>query len=173
MDSAKKKVIYALAFVHLGLIAVTIFHGLDNQVRWGFWAKPLSLLCSVNFSVWQYGFFSPDVGKSTEVQIDLLDVDGHHKQLSTHNGFCFFLSNQESSNRLYSFKTHSANDTALLDLCARSVCTRLMNMYPDVYRIGYSMRSVRYPTMKSYRNGEPVSEVEFYTTEFQLRQPIE
>ena len=65
-----------LAALHLTLIGVVIFHGIDNWVHGGLLERPLAFTCSMNYSVWQYGFFSPDVGKSTEVEISLLEDGG-------------------------------------------------------------------------------------------------
>ncbi len=51
-----KKLIYFLAFFHLSVIAVVIFHGLDSVVHKGWWEKPLAFICNINYSIWQYGF---------------------------------------------------------------------------------------------------------------------
>lgn len=163
-----KKLVYTLAFIHLTLIGVVIFHGIDSWVHGGFLEKPLSFLSSLNYSVWQYGFFSPDVGKSTEVEIHVLEDGGNVVSYSTLNDFEFFTANSESANRFYGFKVHTAADSVFQDLCARSAAVRLMNIHQQSWRINYIMRSIRYPAMKDYVKGDTVSVVEFYNTEFEL-----
>ena len=158
-----------IATLHLTLIGVVIFHGMDDWVEGGLLEKPLAFLCSLNYSVWQYGFFSPDVGKSTEVEISLLEDDGKVVQYSTLEDFHFFTSNRESANRFYGFKTHTSSDTLFQDLCARSASVRMLNLHDQAWRISYVMRSIRYPTMAGYRLGEPPRIAELYRTEFELK----
>jgi hypothetical protein len=44
-----------------------------------------------------------------------------------------------------------------------------MNVQSDAWKIDYTMRSIRYPSMAGYVKGEPIRKVEFYNTTFQLR----
>lgn len=157
-----------LAALHLTLIGVVIFHGIDNWVHGGVLERPLAFICSMNYSVWQYGFFSPDVGKSTEVEISLLEDDGDVVNYSTLDDFRFFTANQEAANRFYGFKVHTSSDSVFQDLCARSASARLLNIHDRAWRISYVMRSIRYPTMEGYLLGEPPQVTEFYRTEFEL-----
>lgn len=166
-----KKTVYAVAFGHLCIAAVTIFHGVDRWIAGGWWEKPLAYYSSLNFAVWRYGFFSPDVGKSTEVEIKVYRDSGRNTRYSTLDGFRFFTSNIEAVNRFYGFKRHTAIDNDLRDLAARSVATRMFNICPDARRIDYTVRSVGYPPMKDYLRGVPVRKALFYTTTFELRQP--
>jgi len=163
-----KKLISVLVFIHLTLITVVIFHGMDRWVHGSFLEKPLAFLCSLNYSVWQYGFFSPDVGKSTEVAIKIYEEDGDSIRYSTLDGYRFFVATEETNNRFYGFKVHTAADTTFLDLCSRSAAVRLLNLHPESYRVNYVMRSIRYPTMEGFRNNEPVRVVNLYETEFAL-----
>ncbi|MBK8042449.1 MAG: hypothetical protein KBG02_11150 [Haliscomenobacter sp.] len=164
-----KKLIYFLAFFHLSVIAVVIFHGLDSVVHKGWWEKPLAFICSINYSIWQYGFFSPDVGKSSEVKIRVFEDGGSVKEYSTLNGFDFYTHHPESLNRFYGFKHHTATDTVFQDLCARSVATRMLNIHQDAWRVDYTMRSIHYPRISQFKPGAPVDTVAFYLTTFQLR----
>ncbi len=83
-----KKLVYFLVFFHLGLISLSIFHALDKLYGKGVWMeKSLAFICSLNYSVWRYGFFSPDVGNSTEVEIKTVDGAGVQKKYSTLDGF--------------------------------------------------------------------------------------
>lgn len=159
---------YILAFIHLTTITVVIFHGIDRYVHGGWWEKPLGFLCSINYSIWQYGFFSPDVGKSAELEIKVYTDKGEVKDYSTLKGFEFYTSNSESLNRFYGYKHHTAGDSTFLDLCARSVAARMLNIHQDAWQIDYTMRSIRYPSMKEYQIGKPPQIVEFYTTTFIL-----
>lgn len=164
-----KRFVYTLAIIHLLIIAIVISHMADHVVKYTFLTKPLAFLCSLNYSVWQYGFFSPDVGKSTEVEIVMHYENGRSKRLSTLNGFRFNTSNQESANRFYGFKVETAHDPTYLDLCARSVSTALINSNPSVWKVDYLMRSIRYPTMTGYIANKPVVTKEFYYTTFSLK----
>ena len=162
-----------LAFCHLGLITVVIFHGMDRWVHGSILEKPLAFLSSLNYSVWQYGFFSPDVGKSTEIEIVLLENTGDTIRYSTLEGFRFFLSGEETNNRFYGFKAHTAADTTFLDLCARSAAARLLNIHSEAYLVSYKMHSIRYPSMAEFRQNEPVRKAELYETVFALRNSEE
>ncbi len=165
-----KKFIYTLAFVHLLLITLTIFHVFDNWYnKNAIVEKSFAFVCSLNYSVWRYGFFSPDVGRSNEIEIKTFDSDGHEQQFSTLRGFNFFLSNADLAKRFYGFKVYNVADTVIQDLCARSVATRMMNLYPGTTRVTYTLRSIRYPTMEGFRNKEPVEILNLYTTDFKLR----
>ncbi|MDX1942355.1 MAG: hypothetical protein SFU99_17455 [Saprospiraceae bacterium] len=164
-----KKIIYSLAFLHLLTITVVIFHGLDSIVHKGWWEKPLAFICSINYSIWQYGFFSPDVGKSSELKINVHQDGDIVNEYTTLKGFKFYTSNQESLNRFYGFKHHTASDSVFQDLCARSVAARMLNIHEDAWRIDYTMRSIHYPKIKDYQPNAPVDTVEFYTTTFVLR----
>lgn len=164
-----KKLMYILALVHLLLITVVIFHGLDDLIRNTILEKPLAFLCSLNYSVWQYGFFSPDVGKSTEVEIKLYEDNGTVKEFSTLEGFRFFVSNAEAANRFYGFKVNTASDTTFLDLCSRSAAVRLLNLYPSAWRVDYTMRSIRYPTMAGYLNQDTIQQITLYQTAYEFK----
>jgi len=164
-----KKIIYALAFAHLMVIAITIFHGIDGWLHKGWWGKPLEFYSSLNYAVWRYGFFAPDVGRSTEVEITVHSDGGQIKRYSTLDGFRFFTSSLESTNRFYGFKVSTASDDAFQDLSARSVAARMLNLHQDAWRIDYAMRGIRYPTMDEYVKGAPIQKVEFYNTTFVLR----
>lgn len=164
-----KKAVYALAFAHLVVVALTIFHGIDRVLYKGWWHKPLAFYSSLNYAVWRYGFFAPDVGRSTEVEITVHSDGGEITRYSTLDGFRFFTSNLESANRFYGFKVSTASDEVFQDLSARSVAARMLNIHQDAWRIDYAMRGIRYPTMGDYVKGEPVRKVEFYNTTFVLR----
>jgi hypothetical protein len=166
-----KKTIYALAFVHLMLIALTIFHGVDGWLHKGWWEKPLAFYSSLNYAVWRYGFFAPDVGSSSEVEITVHGDSGQVTRYSTLDGFRFFTSSLESANRFYGFKRSTASEEAFQDLSARSVAARMLNIHQDAWRIDYTMRSIGYPPMDEYVKGAPIRKVEFYNTTFVLRSP--
>ena len=164
-----RRLVYLLAFVHLALVALVIFHGADRWITRGWWERPLGFWGGVNFSMWRFGFFSPDVGKSSEIEFRITLRDGRVEKLSTLSGFDFFTANHESLIRFYGFRIHTAEDPALQDLCARSVVVRLLNeleISRDVVSVDYSLRSIHYPTMEGYRAGEPVETTEFYTSNF-------
>ena len=168
-----QRIVYLLAFVHLALVALVIFHGADRWITRGWWERPLGFWGGVNFSMWRFGFFSPDVGKSSEIEFKITFRDGRVEKLSTRSGFDFFTANHESLVRFYGFRIHTAEDPALQDLCARSVVVRLLNelgISPDVLSVDYALRSIRYPTMQGFRAGEPVETKEFYTTNFVMAQ---
>jgi len=164
-----KRLIYALAFFHLLLISLTIFHALDKVYTLNAVVeKSFSFVCSLNYSVWRYGFFSPDVGRSNEIEIKTYDSQNHETKFSTLNGFNFFLSNADLGKRFYGFKVYNVADTSLQGLSARSVATRMMNIFPDVNKVTYTLRSIRYPTMKDYCKKKPVEILDIYTTTFTL-----
>jgi hypothetical protein len=167
--AVKKKTVYTLTFIHLIMIAVSIFHGIDGLVHKGWWEKPLAFYNSLNYAVWRYGFFAPDVGSSSEVEITVYSDGGKVTRYSTLDGFRFFLSNLESANRFYAFKVSMINDATFQDLSARSVAARMLNIHQDAWRIDYAMRSIRYPKMDEYVKGAPVQKLEVYNTTFVLR----
>ena len=164
----KKKAACLLALTHLTLVAVTICHGTDRWLHRGWWEKPLMLYSSLSYAMWRFGFFSPNVGKSTEVEIKVYGADGPARRYSTLEGFRFFVSNIESANRFYVFKRETARADSLQDLCARSVATRMLNEQADASRVDFAMRSILYPPMREYASGAPVRTVEYYSTTFLL-----
>lgn len=164
-----KKVFYLLIALHLTLITVVIFHGMDRWVNGSWLEKPLAFLCSLNYSVWQYGFFSPDVGKSTELQIKVYQENGDSIQYSTLEGFRFFVATEETNNRFYGFKVHTSSDTLFQDLCARSVAVRMLNLQPDAWRVSYATQSIRYPGLVGFRQDSAITVTPLYQTEFALR----
>jgi hypothetical protein len=168
-----QRAICFLAFVHLALVAGIILHAADAWITRGWWERPLGFWGGVNFSMWRFGFFSPDVGKSSEIEFKITFRDGRVQKLSSLSGFDFFTANHESLIRFYGFRIHTAEDPALQDLCARSVVVRLLNelgVSGDVVSVEYVLRSIRYPTMKGFRSGEPVETAEFYRTKFVMAQ---
>jgi hypothetical protein len=164
-----KTFVSALAFVHVTMIGVTILHGTDGWLHHGWWEKPLAFYSSLNYAIWRYGFFSPDVGRSTQVEITVHTDGGGVTRYDTLEGFRFFTASLESANRFYGFKVRTASDEAFHDLSARSAAARLMNIHRDAWRIDYVMRSIRYPSMADYAKGAPIRKVEFYNTSFVLR----
>ena len=168
-----RRSIYLLAFVHLAVVGAVIFHAADRWITRGWWERPLGFWGGVNFSLWRFGFFSPDVGKSSEIEFTIHLRDGRVEKLSTLSGFDFFTANHESLIRFYGFRIHTAEDPALQDLCARSVVVRLLNelgLSDDVVSVDYALRAIRYPTMQGFRSGEPVETTEFYRTNFVMAQ---
>ena len=163
-----KKVIYGLAFVHLVLIGLSVFHLIDGLLKNKYLAEPLAFVSTLNYSVWRYGFFSPDVGKSVEVEMLIYEDSTNVRKYLTTEGFDFFLANQEAANRFYGFKAHTRADSTFLDLCSRSAATRMLNLHPDAWRIDYTVRSIRYPTMEGYRQNDSIRVIENYTTAFEL-----
>jgi hypothetical protein len=168
-----RRAVYLLAFVHLALVAAVIFHAADPWITRGWWERPSGFWGGVNFSLWRFGFFSPDVGKSSEIEFKINYRDGRIEKLSTLSGFDFFTANHESLVRFYGFRIHTAEDPALQDLCARSVVVRLLNelgISEDVVSVDYALRTIRYPTMQNFRAGDPVETTEFYRTNFVMAQ---
>lgn len=164
-----KRLICILAFCHLMLVGLTIAHNTDKWLHRGPWAKPLMFYGGVSYAIWRFGFFAPDVGKSTEAEIKIYDDAGKSRYYSTLDGFRFFVSTLDASNRFYAFKMLCGSDPAMQDLCARSVATRMMNLHPGGSRVDYTLRTIRYPAMDEYRKGAPISKVELYSTTFALR----
>lgn len=165
-----KKAVCVLVLFHFTLVVATIVHNTEKWLHRGPWEKPLMLYSGVSYAAWRFGFFAPDVGKSTEVEIKVYDDTGEVHRYDTLEGFRFFGS-LETSNRFYAFKIHCVREKPLQDLCARSVATRMLNLHPDASRVDYATRSIRYPSMDEYRRGAPVRKVEYYSTTFVLRRP--
>lgn len=163
-----KKIIYGLAFLHLLLISLSVFHLIDGLLKTRYLAKPLAFISTLNYSVWRYGFFSPDVGKTMEVEMMIYEDSIHVRKYSTVEGFDFYVANNEAANRFYGFKAHTAADTTFLDLCSLSACTRMLNLHPGAWRIDYTVRSIRYPTMKGYREQDTIAIEPLYTTSFEV-----
>ena len=164
-----KKTVYLLAFVHLTLAGAVIFHAADPWLNRGWWQRPLTFWGGINYSLWRFGFFSPDVGKSSEIEFKITYKDGRMDKVSTLSDFDFFTANRESLIRFYGFRVHSTEDRGLQDLCARSVVVYLLNELGtshDVSSVDYTLRSIRYPTMAGFRAGEPVVTTETYRTTF-------
>jgi hypothetical protein len=164
-----RKVVYLLVVCHLTLVAGAVTHKVDGLIYRSWWEKPLLLYTALSYSVWRFGFFAPDVGKSTEVDITVHRQDGSSQRYTTLDGFRFFTTNHESANRFYVFKLRSVREKPLRDLAARSVATRMLNMDPDGVAVDYALRTIRYPTMSDFRRGAPVDHVELYSTTFGLR----
>jgi hypothetical protein len=167
----KKKIFFTLAFMHLTVILLTIFHVLDEKIyhKNEPLEKALTMMCSINYSVWRYGFFSPDVGKSNEIEIKTVDYNGKEKTYSTLNGFSFYCQNSDLAKRFYGYKVYNAGDTSIQDICARSIATRMFNINPDIWKVSYTLRSIRYPTMNGFIKKEPVKVSELYSTDFILK----
>lgn len=167
---AMKKVISILVLCHLMLVVLSITHRSDRWLYKGFWTKPLLLYSGLSYAIWRFGFFAPDVGRSTEVEMNVYNDAGEVQRYDTLDGFRFFVSTLESSNRFYTFKTRCVRENLLKDLCARSASTRMLNLHTNATRVQYAARSIRYPTMDEYSRGAPVRKVEYYSTTFILRK---
>jgi hypothetical protein len=168
-----QRIVYTLAFIHLCVIGTVIFHGTDSWLNQSWWQRPLVFWGGINYSLWRFGFFSPDVGKSSEIEFRVTQKDGQVRSFTTLAGFNFFTSNRESLIRFYGFRVQAAENPALQDLCARSVIVHLLNeleISQDVSGVDYILRSIRYPTMQGFRNGEPVRTEELYRTSFVMAQ---
>ena len=163
-----RKIVYFLTFAHLSLVTLVIFHGLDHDKLFGLLEKPLACITAINYSAWRFAFFTPDVGKSTEVEIKMRNVNGDSIRYSTLEGFKFLTANRESANRFYGYKVHSARDSTFSDLSARSVCTFMLNEHPEMDQISFTMRGIMYPEMKEFRQDSLAKKGEFYTIEFGL-----
>lgn len=164
----KKIIVYTLAFLHLSIVSLTIFHGLSDYNTYGFLEKPLGALTTINYSAWRFGFFTPNVGNSTEVKFVLRNPLGEEIIHNTSDGFDFFTSNLESANRFYGHKVHSAKDSLFLDLSARSMCAFMLNEHEGMNYISMSMKGIRYPTMKNFRKDSVIKMNEYYRVEFEL-----
>ncbi|MBK7870283.1 MAG: hypothetical protein IPJ74_06125 [Saprospiraceae bacterium] len=162
-----RKIIYIATALHLSIIFATIVHGLDDNF-YNHFEKPLACLTAINYSAWRFAFFTPDVGKSTEVEIILEGADGKMKRYNTSKDFKFFTSNWESENRFYGFKVHAAKDSAYQDLSSRSMCTRMLNLHQDMHRINYSMKGIQYPKMADFVQDSIIKTGVFYETKFEL-----
>ncbi|MEL7122054.1 MAG: hypothetical protein AAFO07_21585 [Bacteroidota bacterium] len=164
----KKKIVYGLAFLHLLLISLSVFHLIDEVLKTQYISEPLSFISTLNYSVWRYGFFSPDVGKTMEVEMLLYEDESNVLKYSTVENFNFFTANGEAENRFYGFKAHTAADTTFLDLCSLSACTRMLNLHDGAWRIDYTVRSIRYPTMEGFQNRDTIEITPIYTTSFEV-----
>jgi len=163
-----RKIIYGLAFLHLLFISLSVFHLIDGVLKTKYLSEPLAFISTLNYSVWRYGFFSPDVGKSMEVEMLVYEDSINVRKYSTIENFDFFVANQEAANRFYGYKAHTTADSTFLDLCSLSASTRMLNLHPEAWRIDYTVRSIRYPTMKGYRQNDSIRVVDLYTTSFEL-----
>src|SRR5262245_25817624 len=150
-----KRTIYALTFIHLVVIALTIFHGIDGWLHKGWWEKPLAFYNSLNYAVWRYGFFAPDVGRSNEVEITVHSDGGQVTRYNTLDGFRFFTSNLESANRFYGFKVSMATDGTLQDLSARSGAARRLKIRWEGWRMDCSLRCLGYMTTMAQAKSGP------------------
>ncbi len=163
-----KKIIYLAAALHLGIIFTTVVHGIDNNTYYKHLESPLACLTAINYSAWRFAFFTPDVGKSTDLEMVLEGADGDTLRYSSAEGFDFFTANIESRNRFYGFKVHAAKDSAYQDLSSRSMCTRMLNLHQDKPRISYAMTGIRYPKMADFVQDSIIKTATFYQTEFVL-----
>ena len=164
----KKIIVYTITSLHLFLITLVVFHGLDHDKAYAVIEKPLACLTAINYCAWRFAFFTPDVGKSTEVTLTLRNKEGKEKIYSTEDGFDFYTSNWESENRFYGYKVHSARDSMFIDLSARSMCTFVLNEHEDMDYISFSMKGIRYPKMREFTNDSIIKEHEFYSIAFEL-----
>ena len=163
-----KRVVYTLAVFHLGLISLSVFHLIDVPLKNKYLSQPLAFISTLNYSVWRYGFFTPDVGKSVEVEFLLYEDTTSVLKYSTLEEFDFFTYTSDAANRFYGFKHHSAADSLFLDLSSRSACTMMLNLHPEAWRIDFSLRSIHYPTMKGYRENDSIRIEEQFYTSFEL-----
>jgi hypothetical protein len=167
-DLMFRKIIYLLTTLHLLVVTLVIFRVLDNKKIYQAVERPFAILTALNYSAWRFAFFTPDVGKSTEVDILLENAAGKKIHYSTLQGFEFFTHNWEAANRFYGYKVHSARDSVFIDLSARSACTYLLNEHPEMNKITYTMRGIKYPDMREYRQDKKVEMGTFYQVQFGL-----
>ena len=164
-----KRLAYIFAAIHLMVIGLAVSHGIDPFLhRWGL-EFGLAILRDLNYSVWRYSFFAPDVGFSTELSIRVFRDDGTVVEYSTLDNFRFFTASQESANRFYGLKRRATVDETFGDLGARSLATRMINLHESASRIDIAMRSIRFPNMEKFRQGEKAAVAELYSTTFALR----
>ncbi len=163
-----KKLVYGLTTLHLCLVTAVILRMLPLGIFNGKLEAPLACLTSVNYSAWRFAFFTPDIGKSTEIEAILSNRAGDTIRLSTNEDFRFFTHNLESENRFYGYKVHSAKDSMFIDLSARSASTFLLNEYPTMDRITYRMNGMIYPEMQEQRRDSAIIEDTFYEITFSL-----
>lgn len=163
-----RKIVYSLVGIHFTIITLAIVGVLNFEKLYRHAEIPMAILTSLNYSAWRFAFFTPDVGKSTEVDILLENTQGKKIHYSTSKGFKFLTHNQESANRFYGYKVNTARDTLFMDLSARSACTYLLNEHRDMNRISFTMRWIFYPDMIDYRKGAKIQKETFYETTFGL-----
>jgi len=165
-----KKIIYIASFIHLIIVSLAIFHVIDGvgKGRRPLIEKSASFYCSINYSLWHFGFISHDDVRSNELELIIYNINGSVTKYSTLDGFKFFVSNNDLKNRFYGFKITNAADVLIQDLCARSVATRMMNLHAGTTRVSYTIRSIIYPTMEGYSKNEPMKTQTVYTTDFIL-----
>lgn len=164
----KKKIIYGLCTLHLAIISLTILHGLEYTKAYGILERPLGMLTTMNYSAWRFGFFTPNVGNSTQVDIHLKGRTGEELHYSTAEDFKFFTSNHESANRFYGHKVHSSKDTIFMDLAARSMCTYILNEHREMNEIQYTMKGIRYPEMSGFAKDSAILREDYYSVTFSL-----
>lgn len=163
-----RKIIYLLCAFHLALISLTIFHGLDDKTPNSVLERPLALITAINYSAWRFGFFTPNVGNSTQVDIHLGGRNDESLQYSTGEDFAFFTSNHESANRFYGHKVHSSKDSLFQDLAARSICTYVLNEHPEMNQIKFTMKGIRYPEMRDFVRDSAILREDYYSVTFSL-----
>ncbi len=163
-----RKIVYTLAAVHLGLITLVICHVIDEHKAYRFLEQPFAFLTAINYSIWKFGFFTPDIGRSTEVEIYMSGPGQQPVRYSTLEGFEFFTNDHENRNRFYGYKIHSARDTTFINLSARSACVYMLNEHPGMDYIQFVMRGITYPSMKEFRQDSTYAHEEFYCIEFTL-----
>ncbi len=146
-----------------------MFHLIDIPLRNKYLSEPLAFISTLNYSVWRYGFFTPDVGKSVEVEFLVFEDSITATEYSTLKDFDFFLSTDDAANRIYGFKHHSVADSTFLDLNSMSTCTRMLNLHPEAWRIDFTLRDIHYPTMEGYRQNDSIRITEQYYTSFELK----
>lgn len=163
-----RKIAYLLVASHFTLITLVILRILDFDKLYRVAEKPLSFVTAINYSAWRFAFFTPDVGKSTEVEIVMENGQGKKIRYSTLHGFAFFTHNRESANRFYGYKVHTARDSMFIDLSSRSACTYLLNEHLGMTKIHFSMRGIQYPDMVDFQKGAKIAQSTFYDTSFGL-----
>ena len=163
-----RKIVYLLCVFHFSLISLTIFHGLDNTTPNTFMERPLAVLTAINYSAWRFGFFTPNVGNSTQVDIKLGGRNGEERHYSTAEDFAFFTHHHESANRFYGHKVHSTKDSLFQDLAARSICTYVLNEHPEMNQIQFSMKGIRYPEMRAFTRDSAILREDHYSVFFSL-----
>jgi hypothetical protein len=153
------------------VVAAVVFHGIDASINLSSFERPVAYWGGINYCLWRFGFFSPDVGKSSEIEFKIILRNGNVKKFTTSEGFDFFTGNRESLIRFYAFRIEAAEESVLQGLCARSVVVHVLNELgagEDVSTVEYTVRNIRYPTMEGFRAGKPVETTDSYSTTFVL-----